>query len=328
VSDQSQKKKIREMQDQLAHEISEKDMFEPFAQQEEGLNDYITALSKSIVDMNRVLDVSLSEKKIEDAWTQIGMFRPIRLDHTNCLQVAIKTHSFIHASMKIHIPLLVVSGDALKKSNEMVLKTIDAFEKDMDRVIDGVVANTQKDICTQYIGALGQLIVAMRTMSSNFDNLQPTDKMKIPLLSATDCGGFQDNKKDMLTSVDIFEKALQTIKKKHDLLVGDKTLQEKEIITLKGALEAEKKSLQGKIRNIQLAADDLKGEKNVLIVRVASAENALEALQKKYDTEAVEVGKIVGMVAPPEDMPAAGNGLVGDSNDLVVRDIPDGPGNE
>jgi hypothetical protein len=27
--------------------------------------------------------------------TQIGMFRPIRVDHTNCLQVAIKTHSFI-----------------------------------------------------------------------------------------------------------------------------------------------------------------------------------------------------------------------------------------
>jgi hypothetical protein len=26
---------------------------------------------------------------------QIGMFRPIRMDHTNCLQVAIKTHSFI-----------------------------------------------------------------------------------------------------------------------------------------------------------------------------------------------------------------------------------------
>ena len=27
---------------------------------------------------------------------QIGMFRPIRVDHTNCLQVAIKTHSFNH----------------------------------------------------------------------------------------------------------------------------------------------------------------------------------------------------------------------------------------
>jgi hypothetical protein len=27
---------------------------------------------------------------------QIGIFRPIRVDHTNCLQVAIKTHSFIH----------------------------------------------------------------------------------------------------------------------------------------------------------------------------------------------------------------------------------------
>ena len=29
---------------------------------------------------------------------QIGMFRPIRLDHTNCLQVAIKTHSFYYIS--------------------------------------------------------------------------------------------------------------------------------------------------------------------------------------------------------------------------------------
>ncbi len=26
--------------------------------------------------------------------TQIGMFRPIRMDHTNCLQVAIKTHKY------------------------------------------------------------------------------------------------------------------------------------------------------------------------------------------------------------------------------------------
>jgi hypothetical protein len=26
---------------------------------------------------------------------QTGMFRPIRVEHTNCLQVAIKTHSFI-----------------------------------------------------------------------------------------------------------------------------------------------------------------------------------------------------------------------------------------
>ena len=29
---------------------------------------------------------------------QIGMFRPIRVDHTNCLQVAIKTHSFIRGA--------------------------------------------------------------------------------------------------------------------------------------------------------------------------------------------------------------------------------------
>ncbi len=31
---------------------------------------------------------------------QIGMFRPIRVDHTNCLQVAIKTHSFRSGSVR------------------------------------------------------------------------------------------------------------------------------------------------------------------------------------------------------------------------------------
>ena len=30
---------------------------------------------------------------------QIGMFRPIRVDHTNCLQVAIKTHSVVGTHM-------------------------------------------------------------------------------------------------------------------------------------------------------------------------------------------------------------------------------------
>ena len=31
-------------------------------------------------------------------WIQIGTIRSIRVDHTNCLQVAIKTHSFINGS--------------------------------------------------------------------------------------------------------------------------------------------------------------------------------------------------------------------------------------
>jgi hypothetical protein len=31
---------------------------------------------------------------------QIGTIRPIRVDHTNCLQVTIKTHSFIHSFLK------------------------------------------------------------------------------------------------------------------------------------------------------------------------------------------------------------------------------------
>ncbi len=43
------------------------------------------------------LVLELEHLKIETrliTGTQIGMFRTIRLDHTNCLQVAIKTHSF------------------------------------------------------------------------------------------------------------------------------------------------------------------------------------------------------------------------------------------
>jgi hypothetical protein len=35
-----------------------------------------------------------NESFAEREWTQIGMFRPIRMDHTNCLQVAIKTLQF------------------------------------------------------------------------------------------------------------------------------------------------------------------------------------------------------------------------------------------
>ncbi len=35
-----------------------------------------------------------NKKKEQETWTQIGMFRPIRMDHTNCLQVAIKSIQF------------------------------------------------------------------------------------------------------------------------------------------------------------------------------------------------------------------------------------------
>ena len=37
------------------------------------------------------------------------MFRPIRVDHTNCLQVAIKTHSFIERESRRGFPFLLVS---------------------------------------------------------------------------------------------------------------------------------------------------------------------------------------------------------------------------
>jgi hypothetical protein len=38
------------------------------------------------------------------------MFRPIRVDHTNCLQVDIKTHSFIHTDRDLTLDVL--SGHA------------------------------------------------------------------------------------------------------------------------------------------------------------------------------------------------------------------------
>jgi hypothetical protein len=149
--------------------------------------------------------------------------------------------------------------------------------------------------------------------------------MKIPMLSATDYDGFQDNKNDILTSVDLFENALHNIKGGYDLLVRDKAHQGKEITTLKGELESEKKHLNEAIHNVQVAANDLKDEKKDLIVRVASAENALQALQTKYAAETVALSKFVGMVAPPEETPAAGKDKVGGSNALVVRDGADRP---
>jgi hypothetical protein len=259
-------------------------------------DDYIAALSKSIVDMNRVLDVILDDKKIEDA-----------------------------DSMKIHRPLLVVPGDVLKKSNELVLKTIDAFENDMKYVRNGVVESKQMDVCTKYIDALGQVIFGMRTMSSNFDKLQPADKLKTPLLSATDDASLEPHKNNMLTSVDLFETQLHNIKQRHDLLVGDKAHQGKEITALKGELEAEKKHLNEVNHKVQLAANDLKEEKKDLIARVASAENALQVLQTKYAAETVALSKFVGIVAPPGETPAAGKEKVGGPNALVVRDGADRP---
>jgi hypothetical protein len=48
-------------------------------------HDPVTSISKSAPGS----DLRISHR------IQIGMFRPIRVDHTNCLQVSIKTHSFI-----------------------------------------------------------------------------------------------------------------------------------------------------------------------------------------------------------------------------------------
>jgi hypothetical protein len=64
----------------------------------------------------------------------------------------------------------------------------------------------------------------------------------------------------MLTAVDAFEKATQTIKEKLRLLEGDKNMQGKEIITLKDMLATEKKGLNETIHKVQLVNNDLKDD--------------------------------------------------------------------
>jgi hypothetical protein len=246
--------------------------------------------------MNRVIDDILSDKEIDGV-----------------------------ANIKIHQPALVVPGDALKQSHALVLKTIDGFEKDMDHVR---AEKKQKAALSEYITALGEVIIGMRTMSSNFENLLSTDKVKIPQLSAIDDVETKEHKTQMLISIDAFEKALHGIKVKYDLLTGDKTHQGQEIVALKGALAAEKENLNVAIAKVHTAADILKGEKAALITRATSAEKALEALQKKYTAESNELIKIVGMVAPPRDMPAAGKDVGGVSKDSVVRDRAEMPAKE
>jgi hypothetical protein len=231
------------------------------------------------------------------------------------------------AQMVIHRPVLV-DGDPLKQSSKAVVAKIDAFEADLIYVRSGVQALDENTILSEYIQALGEVIIGMRTMSSTFDGLLPTGKVQIPQLSAIDDVITNDHKTQMLTSIDAFEKALHGIKVKYDLLTGDNKAQGGEIVALKGALAAEKENLNGNIDTVQAAADILKGEKAALITRATSAEKALEALQKKYTAEKNELIQIVGMHIPPRDMPAAGKDVVGASKVLVVRDRAEMPAKE
>jgi hypothetical protein len=86
------------------------------------------------------------------------------------------------------------------------------------------------------------VIYSMRTMSQHVDRDKAiVDKIQTTQLSAINEDHLQANKTDMLTAVDAFEKATQTIKEKLRLLEGDKNMQGKEIITLKDTLATERK---------------------------------------------------------------------------------------
>jgi hypothetical protein len=67
---------------------------------------------------------------------QIGMFRPIRVDHTNCLQVPIKTHSYTYLNtFKIHEKNVSVTTLTKNVLNEIRKDTIAFFNEDKTPVL-------------------------------------------------------------------------------------------------------------------------------------------------------------------------------------------------
>jgi len=87
-------------------------------------------------------------------------------------------------------------------------------------------------------------------MSSNVDGTSTTDKIVTAKLSAIDDDGLQINKTDIDAVVAILEKTIQTSQEKLKRVEGDKKTQGTEILALKGVLETEKKSLNGKIHSV------------------------------------------------------------------------------
>ena len=62
--------------------------------------------------------------------TQIGMFRPIRMDHTNCLQVAIKTLQIKAYSQLIHSKSLTLK-DRFNPSNNDIRAITEVIQEIM-----------------------------------------------------------------------------------------------------------------------------------------------------------------------------------------------------
>ena len=77
------------MGEQVFSPCSKNSVYHPFHSKPH--NDY---LKKTLVDVNCIDISDQSSNRAIYIQFQMGMFRTIRLDHTNFLQVAIKTHSF------------------------------------------------------------------------------------------------------------------------------------------------------------------------------------------------------------------------------------------
>jgi hypothetical protein len=80
---------------------------DPFKLGKQSVPGNTTDLIPPTVQYPNRLEVHMMYEFIQNSrcilWTQIGMFRPIRMDHTNCLQVAIKTLQFNCSSPVLQI---------------------------------------------------------------------------------------------------------------------------------------------------------------------------------------------------------------------------------
>ena len=68
--------------------------------------------------------------------TQIGMFRPIRMDHTNCLQVAIKSIQFNSIMFSCNGPFLSLSLSPTHKHTHAQTHTEEPGKKDGSQITD------------------------------------------------------------------------------------------------------------------------------------------------------------------------------------------------
>jgi hypothetical protein len=145
---------------------------------------YIAALAKSIVNMQFVLDVTLTGEYKKMNEVQMALDRPVWN-----------------------------GGDQFVETNRTVVRQMDEFEKDVIKwVRRGMTSIAEVSELEYYVKALVQVIDSMKKMSLEFEGPSTTDKMVTTKLDEMTFVNLQDRKKAILAEVALFETAMQTIK--------------------------------------------------------------------------------------------------------------------